>query len=84
MLTKLTLSIDKVVIERAKQYAQKTGRSLSDLVETYLESLVESDKDPDSKELPPKLRRLLGSVKISADLDHKKEIRRILTSGKRK
>jgi len=36
MKTKLTLTIDKKVIDRAKRYSQKKGRSLSDIVETYL------------------------------------------------
>ena len=36
MDTKLTLSIDKKVIERAKIYSIKERRSLSDIVENYL------------------------------------------------
>lgn len=84
MTTKLTLSMDKAVIEKAKEYARKTGRSLSDLVEAYLESLVESDRDSAMPVVPPKLRRLFGVVRIPTDLDHKKEIRRILSSKHKK
>ncbi|MEK6783085.1 MAG: DUF6364 family protein [Bacteroidota bacterium] len=79
MSTKLTLTIEKGVISRAKQYAQKTGRSLSDLVESYLTSLVDKDSY-DQGELPSKIKKLFGSVSIPKDLDHKKEIRKIIQS----
>lgn len=83
MITKLTLTIEKTVIERAKDYAQKTGRSLSDLIESYLESIIQSNKDNDTAKLPAKLKRLFGATNISANLNHKKEIRKILsTRGK--
>ncbi len=35
MRTKLTLTINKDIIESAKRYAQSKGRSLPDLVENY-------------------------------------------------
>lgn len=40
MDTKLTLSIDKKVIERAKIYSIKERRSLSDIIENYLKLLT--------------------------------------------
>jgi predicted HicB family RNase H-like nuclease len=36
MSTKLTLTIEKAILERAKVYAKNTGRSLSELIENYL------------------------------------------------
>lgn len=84
MTSKLTLSIEKAVIQRAKDYASKTGRSLSDLIESYLETLVQSDKESDSSQLPPKLRCLFGSAHIPRGLNHKKEIRKILSSKDKK
>lgn len=39
MLAKLTLTIDESVIERAKEYAQGKNRSVSRIVEEYLENL---------------------------------------------
>lgn len=80
MTSKLTLSIEKAVILRAKDYAKKTGRSLSDLIESYLENLVQSEKETDLTQLPPKLKRLFGATSIPKGLDHKKEIRKILSS----
>jgi hypothetical protein len=39
MLTKLTLTIEKDVIERAKQYAQGKNKSVSRIVQEYLNSV---------------------------------------------
>jgi hypothetical protein len=39
MLTKLTLTIDESVVEQAKEYAQGKNRSVSRIVEEYLENL---------------------------------------------
>lgn len=44
MKTKLTLTIEKKVIDRAKRYSQKKGRSLSDIVEKHLHDIVSNDK----------------------------------------
>ncbi len=41
MATKLTLSLDGKVIERAKRYSQKKGTSLSKLVEDYFNKLTQ-------------------------------------------
>jgi len=77
MNTKLTLSIDKKIIRKAKHYSYKNGKSLSKVVEQYLESLTE---DPSENVNDLKLKKLYGGVKLPVNLDHKKEIRRILSS----
>ncbi|WP_335966975.1 DUF6364 family protein [Galbibacter sp. PAP.153] len=41
MNTKLTLTIEKEIIERAKNYAKEKNRSLSDIIENYLKMLTE-------------------------------------------
>lgn len=48
MTTKLTLSMDENAIQRGKQYARNTGRSLSRIVEDYLTQLdnTQSDRQP--------------------------------------
>jgi len=38
-MSKLTLSIDPVVISRAKRYAKQHGTSVSQMVEAYLASV---------------------------------------------
>ena len=47
MNTKLTLTIEQKIIERAKKYAKDKNRSLSDLVENYLKMLTDNvPKEP--------------------------------------
>ncbi|HEY9055501.1 MAG TPA: DUF6364 family protein [Rectinemataceae bacterium] len=43
MRSKLTLTIDKRVVEKAKGYAKKKNRSVSKLVEEYLETVSAND-----------------------------------------
>ncbi|MNJ93054.1 hypothetical protein D3C87_107330 [compost metagenome] len=74
MTTKLTLTVEKSVIERAKSYAKDTGRSLSELIENYLDT-VTRDED---KEISPKLRKIVGSVKLPKDFNEDKELRSYL------
>jgi replicative DNA helicase len=75
MNTKLTLTIDQSIIEKAKRYARKKERSLSDLVENYLKALVSSnDNDDKTNELTPTVKALKGSFKMSKDFDYKKEL----------
>jgi len=40
MTTKLTLSVEKAIIDQAKRYAQEHNRSLSEIVAKYLEYLT--------------------------------------------
>ena len=75
MLTKLTLSIDEAIIVRAKSYARKNGRSLSDLIQRYLEMVT---KEENEAELSPKLCRIVGSVQLPKNFDEKQELRSVL------
>ena len=43
MDTKLTLKLDRDVIERTKRYAERRGVSLSEMVETYFAGLTRSE-----------------------------------------
>lgn len=72
MTTKLTLTVEKTIIDRAKSYAKKTGRSLSELIQSYLENITEENYNSD---LSPKLKKLIGSVKLPEDFDEEKELR---------
>ncbi|MEC5165119.1 hypothetical protein RCH18_000844 [Flavobacterium sp. PL11] len=71
MNTKLTLSLEKEVIEQAKIYAKETGRSLSEMVESYFRNLT-SKRDLDYKDIDPKIRKLIGRITLPADFDIKK------------
>ena len=73
MSTKLTLTIDKSVIEEAKQYAKSQGRSLSNLIEEYLKSVSSKDVKAKDLKLSPITKSLFGSVKLKdKDFDYKK------------
>jgi hypothetical protein len=70
MNTKLTLSLEKTVIEDAKSYAKKTGRSLSELVESYFKNLTEKSEKED--EIHPKIKKLIGIITLPDDFDENK------------
>jgi formiminotetrahydrofolate cyclodeaminase len=72
MTTKLTLTVEKSIIERAKSYARNTGRSLSELIESYLETITKDNGDQD---LSPKLKNIVGAVKLPKNFDEEKELR---------
>lgn len=75
MSTKLTLTVDKHIIEEAKKYAKLNGRSLSNIIEEYLKSLIEHRKEKDEFEISPFVASLWGSVPtISESLDYKEII----------
>jgi hypothetical protein len=71
MTTKLTLTIEKLIIGRAKSYAKGTGRSLSELIENYLETITQESGE---EGLSPKLNKIVGSVKLPKNFDHEKEL----------
>lgn len=71
MATKLTLTVEKEVIERAKSYAKETGRSLSELIENYLEKIT---ADHTEQKVSSKLKKLIGAVKLPKNFDEKKEL----------
>ncbi|PKP44108.1 MAG: hypothetical protein CVT96_02890 [Bacteroidetes bacterium HGW-Bacteroidetes-13] len=76
MDTKLTLKLDKLVIEQAKEYASSQNRSLSRIIESYLKSLINREnliKEDDIK-ISPFVKSMSTGIKIPADLDYKSEI----------
>ncbi len=77
MNTKLTLTIEQEIIERAKQYAKGKNRSLSDIVENYLKLLTNKDSNTES-DLNPTIESLKGSFKMPKNFDYKKELEKRL------
>jgi hypothetical protein len=76
MTTKLTLTIEDGVIDSAKEYARKNGRSLSGIVENYLKSITTTEKPVEK--LSPKVARLMGVITLPDDFDYKKEMGKAL------
>ena len=75
MDTKLTVKLNKHVIEQAKVYASSHNSSLSRLIETYLQSLVSQDgeeKDDEKIEISAFVKSMSTGVQIPSDLDIKK------------
>jgi hypothetical protein len=73
MDTKLTLKLNKDIIEHAKTYAKRENTSLSKLIESYLGLLV----DPtDKHEVTPLVKSLSGVIDLPKDYDHKDNYRK--------
>jgi hypothetical protein len=88
MKTKLTLTIEEGVIIRAKTYAKETGRSLSELIESYLSKITNPNQISESGTvygkdqidsaqfvIPDWLRGIAGSV--DADIDYVRDREKI-------
>jgi len=74
MNVKLTLTIEQSVIKRAKEYAESTGNSLSNLVENYLKSFLNEPGSQNKDELSPLIKSLKGSFKAPASFNYKEEL----------
>lgn len=75
MDAKLTLKLDKNVIENAKQYAASKKQSLSRMIESYLKAITDKEQTmkDDDFEISPFIKSLRTGVKLPPDLDYKKE-----------
>jgi hypothetical protein len=71
METKLTLRLNDLVIERAKNYARNHNISLSKMIEAYLDSVTKPQND--KPEFTPLVESLIGVIDLPTDFDYKKE-----------
>lgn len=72
MNTKLTITLEKEVIEKTKEYAARAGNSLSKMVENYFRSILD---EKDNSNLPSnRVKKLRGIIKHNDDLDYKEMI----------
>ena len=72
MDTKLTLKLNKNVIEMAKEYASNKNTSLSRLVESYLQSLT-TKSSKDEFDISPFVKSIATGKQVPTSLDSKKE-----------
>lgn len=74
MQTKLTLRLERELIEQAKAFAKRRGKPVSQLVADYFAALPEAPAP--SRELPPITRALVGSLPEGAgDIeDHRRRL----------
>ena len=74
MDTKLTLKLDKEVIEKAKEYAAKQKVSLSWLFENYLKAITNKNEKSEEIEISDFVKSIpLKNGGIPADFDYKKD-----------
>jgi hypothetical protein len=78
MDSKLTLSVDKQLTEKAKLYARSQGRSLSDLVESYFKILT-SEEFEKVAQVSPRIKALKGVLKVDDDYNYKEELSKELS-----
>jgi hypothetical protein len=79
MNTKLTLSIEQTIVEKAKKYAKEQERSLSDLIENYLKALT-YDQPTTTTPYTPIVQSLKGAFTppTGFDFDYKEALSDIL------
>jgi len=75
-MQKLTLSVDRHVVTRAKAYARARGTSVSRLVETMLDltsrGVATRDGSGPVETTPPVLSKLRGSLKRGSVTDYRR------------
>ena len=74
MNTKLTLTIEQEIIERAKKYAKGKNRSLSDIIENYLKIITKEERKHKITPLSPIVKSLKGYFKMPKNMDYKTEL----------
>ena len=72
MNTKLTLTIEQSIIEKAKSYAKDKGRSLSDIIENYLKAITTEQRIVE--DISPLVNSLRGSFKSPESFNYKEEL----------
>jgi hypothetical protein len=78
MNSKLKLTIEHSIIEKAKRYARERERSLSDLIEDYLRALT-NEKEIDEDDSISVIKKLRGSFDLPKNFDYKNELTDSLT-----
>jgi hypothetical protein len=72
MEAKLTLKLDKGVIENAKEYAKKKNISLSRMVERYFRAVIEKKQDKEKK-YSPLVEELSGIINLDKNFDFRED-----------
>jgi len=73
MKEKLTLSLDKMTIAKAKAYAKINNQNLSQIIESYLVKITSKNTELGD----PELDALRGIIILAKDFDIKKESRKL-------
>ncbi|OGK06009.1 MAG: hypothetical protein A2W80_00925 [Candidatus Riflebacteria bacterium GWC2_50_8] len=73
METKLTLRLNRDIIEKAREYAQQHKISLSRMVEAYFSALTSGNR-PEKDEITPLVKSLSGVINLANDFDYQTDI----------
>jgi Family of unknown function (DUF6364) len=71
MNAKLTLSLDRDIIEQAKEFSRSHHKSLSKLIEGYLRQVTHSGDE--AKQVTPLVAKLSGVIDVRKLGDHKSD-----------
>ena len=71
MDTKLTLKIDREIIEKAKRFAHHQNTSLSMRIENYLHRLTQQGEN--AQNITPLVKSLSGIIELPEGYNHYKE-----------
>lgn len=77
MNAKLTLSLDRDIIEQAKEFSRSQHKSLSKLIEGYLRQITRTDDTP--KQTTPLVAKLSGVIDAQKLDGHKNDYADYLT-----
>jgi hypothetical protein len=69
MDSKLTLKLNKDIIEKAKKYASGQKRSLSSMIESLLQIVLTKDEAGNDFEITPFVRSMASETSLSPDSD---------------
>lgn len=73
MITKLTLTIEQSLIEKAKLHAKSQGRSLSEIVANYFK-MISKEENEQTNDSTPITNSLKGSFQAPESFDYKKAL----------
>lgn len=71
METRLTITLDETLIDRAKVYASRHKVTLSKLIEDYLEDLAQKEGEQAALELDPLVESLYGIATLPQKIEDK-------------
>jgi hypothetical protein len=69
MDTKLTLKLNKTVIDQAKKYASDHETSLSRIIENYLAAITAESTE--TEDISPLVKSISGVISVPSNFDHK-------------
>ena len=76
MTTKLTLSINEETVQRAKRISRKRGKSISKMVEEFLDSISEKEEQKESPidHINKIMSKYEGKIQLPPNVNYKKRI----------